>query len=222
MASPATNTSSRWLEIDTPTQIPRGSIEAPCAQAHETPAAATNAAPVGLIERLPPELRLMIYDLLFERFPTTLSIRSPVPAVPTILQASPFCRRSDLVPHYLRVGRELKIKMHRTMSAAEVATWVTHAICERLRHFKALRLRWKTGLHVRPRVEVVITFRTAERPASIGWVHSLLFQANMRVLEDAVHGLRECTPGTDELALLLRPYGVSWLHAYPMLTAVTE
>ena len=118
------------------------------------------------LEKLPPELRCMIYRHLFVRFPDTVTFAKAIPKVPVILQAVPALRREDLPKFYLPTKR-LVITVVDGHPQPAYFQWTRSGICERIAHVEKVHLVWKLYSSIKPEIEVTVAFRTSEAPARI-------------------------------------------------------
>lgn len=165
-------------------------------------------------EKLPRELRMMIYAELFEPLPDTIEFGAVIPAVPAILQAIPYYRRADLNMVYL-TKRQLTVVITDGSDSATYARWAKAGICERLAHVRKLHLIWHVIYSARLLIEVTIHFKTGDEPARIEWFNLPVYESQERRLEAAVHRMKSTTPDSEDLEQILRPYESSWVFSWP-------
>ncbi|KAK5737753.1 hypothetical protein LTR17_006401 [Elasticomyces elasticus] len=163
-------------------------------------------------EQLPTEVRLMIYNHIFEPAPAVVEFGESIRPVPVILQAIPFFRRSDLVTHFLQGATEFTINIDSDLRPGDLAAWVRSGICRRLQHVKALRLRWVTRVESVPLVEVIVHFLTLQRPAKIEWPHPPPYDEYKHFFNNTVMELDRRTPNEEELARLIKPFKFHWFY----------
>ncbi|KAK3664734.1 hypothetical protein LTR22_004321 [Elasticomyces elasticus] len=164
-------------------------------------------------EQLPIEVRLMIYNYIFEPAPAAVEFGETISPVPVIFQAVSFFRRSDLVAHFLQSATEFTIRIDSDLRSAELAAWVKSGICGRLQHMKVLRLQWVTGFETVPIVEAVVHFLTLLRPAKIEWPHPPPYDDYKSVFQNTVMEMERRTPNEKELAQLIKPFKFHWFYA---------
>ncbi|KAK5678506.1 hypothetical protein LTS10_008950 [Elasticomyces elasticus] len=163
-------------------------------------------------EQQPTEVRLMIYNYIFEPAPAVVEFGEAISPVPVILQAVPFFRRSDLVAHFLQGATEFTIRIDSDLRPVELAAWVKSGICGRLQHMKVLRLQWVTGFETVPIVEAVVHFLTLQRPAKIEWPHPPPYVEYKYVFNNTVMEMDRRTPNQQELAQLIKPFKFHWFY----------
>ncbi|KAK5728706.1 hypothetical protein LTR15_001845 [Elasticomyces elasticus] len=142
-------------------------------------------------EQLPPELRWMIYDYLFQPYPCYTYSGTATHAVPAILQADPHCRRSDFKSYFMNDASEVNITLDGDSHPTALAAW--------------------SDSEVDPEIAVIVHFKTLHS-LTIEWLHEPPRDEYLDAFEDVLLHMEQQTPNEEELVKLFQLLEYHWCY----------